>query len=79
VLAGETIGNEWVSDHSELRQDRAVFFVDLLNPGRYSLRYLARVVSAGETTAPAAKIEEMYHPERFGTTETLRVSAKPLQ
>jgi uncharacterized protein YfaS (alpha-2-macroglobulin family) len=79
VLAGESIGTEWVSDHSELREDRAVFFVDLLNPGRYTLRYLARVVSAGESIAPVAKIEEMYHPERFGTTETLRVSAKPLE
>jgi uncharacterized protein YfaS (alpha-2-macroglobulin family) len=79
VLAGETIGTEWVSDHSELREDRAVFFVDLLNPGRYTLRYLARVVSAGESIAPSAKIEEMYHPERFGTTETLRVKANSLE
>ena len=78
VLAGESLGDEWVSDHSELREDRAVFFVDLLNPGRHTLRYLARVVAAGEVLAPSAKIEEMYHPERFGTTETQRVSAKPL-
>ncbi len=78
VLAGEALGNEWVSDYSELREDRAVFFVDLLNPGRYTLRYLARVVAAGEAIAPSAKIEEMYHPERFGTTETMRLGAKPL-
>lgn len=79
VLAGESLATDWVSDHSELREDRALFFVDLLNPGRYTLRYLARVVSAGEATAPAAKIEEMYHPERFGTTETLRFSAQSLE
>ncbi|MFN2507584.1 MAG: alpha-2-macroglobulin, partial [Chthoniobacterales bacterium] len=78
VLAGESLGTEWISDHSELREDRAVFFVDVLNPGRYTLRYLARVVSAGEVVAPAAKIEEMYHPERFGTTETLRMKAASL-
>lgn len=76
VAAGEALGTEWVSDYHELRQDRALFFVDLLNPGRYTLRYLARVVSAGESIAPAAKIEEMYHPERFGTTETLRMHAQ---
>ncbi|HEX8679832.1 MAG TPA: alpha-2-macroglobulin family protein, partial [Chthoniobacterales bacterium] len=29
ALAGETLGTEWVSDYSELRQDRAIFFVDL--------------------------------------------------
>ena len=79
VIAGESLGNEWVSDYHELRQDRAVFFVDLLHPGRYTLRYLARVVSAGEVIAPCARIEEMYHPERFGTTETLRVSAQSLE
>ncbi|MFN2476736.1 MAG: alpha-2-macroglobulin [Chthoniobacterales bacterium] len=79
VSAGESLGTEWVSDYHELREDRAVFFVDLLNPGRYTLRYLARVVSAGESIAPSAKIEEMYHPERFGTTEMLRVSAQSLE
>lgn len=79
VLAGEALGNAWLSDHHELRKDRAVFFVDLLNPGRYTLRYLARVVTAGDVIAPSAKIEEMYHPERFGTTETQRVSAKSLE
>ncbi len=79
ALAGETLGNEWASDYSELREDRALFFVDLLNPGRHTLRYLARVVAAGDVLAPSAKIEEMYHPERFGTTETTRVSAKPLE
>jgi hypothetical protein len=43
------------------------------------LRYLARVISAGDAIAPSAKIEEMYHPERMGTTETLRVQTGPLQ
>ena len=79
VAAGETLGIEWVSDYSELREDRALFFANELYPGRYTLRYLARVVCAGEAIAPSAKIEEMYHPERFGTTETVRVSAQPLQ
>jgi uncharacterized protein YfaS (alpha-2-macroglobulin family) len=73
VVAGETLGTEWVSDYRELRTDRALFFSDLLYPGRYTLRYLARVISAGDVIAPSAKIEEMYHPERMGTTETLRV------
>jgi len=78
VVAGETPGTEWVSDYRELREDRAVFFVDLLYPGRYTLRYLARVISAGDATAASAKIEEMYHPERFGTTESVRVKTQSL-
>jgi alpha-2-macroglobulin len=79
VGPGETLGTEWVSDYKELRTDRALFFADLLYPGQYTLRYLARVVSAGETIAPSAKIEEMYHPERMGTTETLRVHTESLK
>jgi len=79
VVAGETLGTEWVSDYKELRPDRALFFSDLLYPGQYTLRYLARVISAGDTIAPSAKIEEMYHPERMGTTETLRVHTKSLK
>jgi uncharacterized protein YfaS (alpha-2-macroglobulin family) len=79
VVAGETLGTEWVSDYRELRTDRALFFSDLLYPGEYTLRYLARVISAGDVIAPSAKIEEMYHPERMGATETLRVHSESLK
>lgn len=79
VSAGETLGTEWVSDYKELRTDRALFFADLLYPGKYTLRYLARVISAGDALAPSAKIEEMYHPERMGTTETARVHTESLK
>ena len=77
--AGETLGTEWVSDFKELREDRALFFADAVDPGQYTIRYLARVRSAGTATAPAAKIEEMYHPERFGMTETVQVTSLPLK
>jgi uncharacterized protein YfaS (alpha-2-macroglobulin family) len=76
---GETLGTEWVSDYKELRTDRALFFSDLLYPGQYTLRYLARVIAAGDAIAPSAKIEEMYHPERMGTTETTRVHTESLK
>jgi alpha-2-macroglobulin len=79
VASGETLGTEWVSDYHELREDRAVFFADLLYPGRYTLRYLVRVIAAGDAIAASAKIEEMYHPERFGLTETLHVHTESLK
>jgi uncharacterized protein YfaS (alpha-2-macroglobulin family) len=79
VVVGETLGTEWVSDYKELRTDRALFFADVLYPGQYTLRYLARVISAGDAIAPSSKIEEMYHPERMGTTETARVHTEPLK
>ena len=78
AVGGEIPGMDWMSSYRELREDRALFFADQLNPGRYTLRYLARVVSAGSATAPAAKIEEMYHPDRFGTTGTTKMAALPL-
>ena len=59
---------EWVSDFHELREDRSVFFCDSLSAGRFHLQYLARVRAAGTVTAPSAKIEEMYHPNRFAET-----------
>ncbi len=77
--AGEALGQEWVGDHQELREDRALFFANAIYPGQYTIRYLARVRAAGTATAPAAKIEEMYHPERFGLTETVRVTSRPLK
>jgi len=79
TLAGETLGTDWISSYQEMRQDRVVFFSDLLYPGRYSVRYLARVVAAGEALAPSAKIQEMYHPERFGSAETQKISTAPLK
>ena len=72
-------GNWWVSDYHELRTDRAVFFCDTLYAGHFHLQYLARVRAAGTATAPAAKIEEMYHPDRYAETAAGSVSSKALE
>jgi uncharacterized protein YfaS (alpha-2-macroglobulin family) len=77
--AGEVLATSWVSDFRELRADRALFFANAIAPGRYTLRYLARVCAVGTATAPAAKIEEMYQPERFGTSGTVRVTSLALK
>ncbi|MEO7724771.1 MAG: alpha-2-macroglobulin family protein, partial [Chthoniobacterales bacterium] len=73
------VGGDWVSDYRELRHDRALFFCNHLAPGSYTLHYLARVRAAGEVTAPAAKIEEMYHPDRFGLSEAVKVKSAALE
>lgn len=77
--AGEQVGTEWSDSFHELREDRALFFANYLPQGTYTIRYLARVAAAGEVTAPSAKIEEMYKPERCGLSETLKISAGALQ
>ncbi|MEA3210076.1 MAG: alpha-2-macroglobulin [Chthoniobacter sp.] len=77
--AGEVLGKDWAGDFQELRDDRALFFADYLYPGSYTIRYLARVRAAGSATAPSARIEEMYHPERFGMTATMQLTSLPLK
>jgi uncharacterized protein YfaS (alpha-2-macroglobulin family) len=62
------ISNEkdWNISHSEMRSDRAVFFLDRVpRKGTYTVSYLARCTVAGKTIAPPAKVESMYDPENF--------------
>jgi uncharacterized protein YfaS (alpha-2-macroglobulin family) len=61
-------------DHKELRDDRALFFRDHMQPGTLTYRYLARVTSAGAFMTPPTKAEEMYTPEVFGHTAARRVT-----
>lgn len=71
--------NQWEQlprSFEEIRNDRALFFSDnVWNAGKYRVQYLARVVAAGSVTAPPAKIEAMYEPQRRGLTATTRVTA----
>ncbi len=61
-----TSENDWQVSHSELRTDRASFFLDeVWRKGTYTLTYLARCTVAGQATAPPAKVESMYDPENF--------------
>lgn len=61
-----TSERDWSVSHSELRSDRAVFFLDhVWNRGTYTLTYLARCTVPGVVVAPPAKVEAMYDPEQF--------------
>ena len=61
-----TSENNWTVSHSELRSDRAVFYVDRVwRRGTYHVTYLARCTVPGEAIAPMAKVESMYDPENF--------------
>ena len=72
----DAVAQDWFSDHTEIHADRVQFFRNHLTAGRYIITHLARVRVAGEATAPGAKVEEMYHPERFGFSGTEHVSTK---
>lgn len=65
--------------YRELREDRALFFADyVFRSGDYRVEYLARVVAPGQVTAPPAKIEAMYEPQKFGLSGTEIIAARPL-
>lgn len=60
-----------VPTHTESRDDRYVAaFERAYNSGKlsYTVAYIARAVSPGRYVAPAAVIEDMYRPDRFGRT-----------
>jgi uncharacterized protein YfaS (alpha-2-macroglobulin family) len=63
--------NTWRIAHKELRSDRASFFINRSwRNGTRTISYLARVTSAGIATAPAAKVEAMYDPERIALSDS---------
>lgn len=56
----------WRISHQELRDDRALFFLNhVWKRGRYKLHYYARVTTAGHAVAPPAKVEAMYDPQSY--------------
>lgn len=66
ALGIRTSENDWNVSHSELRNDRAVFFLDhVWRKGTYTVTYLARCTLEGEAVAPPAKVESMYDPDHF--------------
>jgi uncharacterized protein YfaS (alpha-2-macroglobulin family) len=69
--------NGYSFDHIEQRDDRVLLFADFFAQGVYSHSYLARATTPGRFTAPAARVEEMYHPEVFGHTEALSFEIAP--
>lgn len=58
--------------HTEARDDRFVAAFERSggknDPLGYTVAYIARAVSPGRYVAPAAVIEDMYRPDRFGRT-----------
>ena len=62
--------------HKELRNDRAVFYSDYLDAGKYHLSYTAQAIASGQFTAMPVKAEEMYDPDVYGkgVSETFTIS-----
>ena len=56
--------------HTEYRDDRFVAAIDRspAQPAFFTVAYMVRAVSPGRYVHPAAHVEDMYRPERFGRT-----------
>jgi alpha-2-macroglobulin len=53
-------------DHTEIRDDRVVYFARRLWRGSYNATYLARATTAGRFVSGPAHAEEMYNPGVHG-------------
>jgi hypothetical protein len=55
--------------HSELRDERAVYYATYLSAGTYQVRYLLRASFPGEFKVLPATAGEMYFPSVYGRTD----------
>jgi len=60
-------------EHQNLRDERVEAFTSLLREGVHTYRYYARATTPGEFVVPPTRAEEMYHPETFGRSASMRV------
>ena len=53
-----------------MRDEMATLFADRLPAGIYEYTYNVRATTIGSFIIPPSRIEEMYHPETFGRSQT---------
>ncbi|MCB9666288.1 MAG: hypothetical protein H6732_19415 [Alphaproteobacteria bacterium] len=60
-------------DHENLRDERVEAFARTVWPGVHTYTYVVRATTPGSFVASPTTAEEMYHPETFGRSGTMRV------
>lgn len=63
-------------NHRELRDDKALFFADLLPAGIHTVEFAARATTPGDFQLRPARAEQMYVPEVFGRSDGGAFSVK---
>ncbi|MGH7336127.1 MAG: hypothetical protein ACREI7_00995, partial [Myxococcota bacterium] len=66
--------NPWRWNHTEVRDDRVLWFADALSPGTFEMSYEARATIDGRFEVPPASIEAMYEPDVRGRTATAKLT-----
>ncbi|HET7230459.1 MAG TPA: MG2 domain-containing protein [Longimicrobium sp.] len=64
-------------DHTEIHDDRVVYFARRLWRGSYNATYLARATTAGRFVAAPAQAEEMYNPGVHGRSGGSLFTVRP--
>jgi uncharacterized protein YfaS (alpha-2-macroglobulin family) len=65
----EERGHWWGGfDHTEIYDDRVLFFAEQLFPGEHTKTYFMRAASEGKFLSPQTQAQEMYSPEVFGNS-----------
>lgn len=67
----------WRFNHSEVRDDRMMFFADMLPAGVYELKYVVRATSPGTFHDLPALAQETYFPEIFGRSAGSMFTVQP--
>ena len=61
--------NNWYFHHSEVRDDRMMYFADFLPKGVYEIQYFARATTRGVFHDLPTIASELYFPEVFGRSK----------
>lgn len=75
-VEGADTHSSWGFTHRELRDDRALAFMDDMYRNEMTLEYLARAITPGTFVAPPPRAEEMYSPHVFGRGTATKVIIK---
>jgi uncharacterized protein YfaS (alpha-2-macroglobulin family) len=67
--ASSRVQRSWWWDHCNHRDQCFEVFTQSMGPGEYEYSVVAQATRRGEFVAASAKVEEMYTPETYGTTE----------
>lgn len=62
----QPLSDDWQIDYQQIYRDRVVAFAQHLDPGVYTMHYLARSVTPGDYSWPGASAYLLNAPEQFG-------------
>lgn len=68
--------NMWYFNHSEVRDDRVMYFADSLPKGVYEIEYFVRATTAGKFHDLPSLAQELYFPEVFGRSKGALIEVK---